>query len=111
MSMYSLPATPRRLISTITRSGQLRLQLETVPVPTPADNEVLIRVEAAPINPSDLFLLTGPADIATLRSEGDSENPVTVMDVPAPLLKTLSARLDKPMPVGNEGAGVVVAAG
>lgn len=111
MSTSSLPSTQRRLISTITSSGQLRLQLETVPVPTPADHEVLIRVDAAPINPSDLFLLTGPADLATLRSEGDSINPVAVMDVPPHLLKTLSARLDKPMPVGNEGSGVVVAAG
>ena len=111
MSTSTLPATQRRLTSTITASGQLRLQLETVPVPTPADHEVLIRVEAAPINPSDLFLLTGPADLATLRSEGDSKNPVAVMDVPAHLLKTLAARLDKPMPVGNEGSGVVVAAG
>ena len=111
MSTPSLPSTQRRLISTITASGQLRLQLETVPVPTPADHEVLIRVEAAPINPSDLFLLTGPADLSTLRSEGDSKNPVAVMDVPAHLLKTLAARLDKPMPVGNEGSGVVVAAG
>ncbi len=111
MSTSSLPTTQRRLTSTITASGQLRLQLETVPVPSPADHEVLIRVEAAPINPSDLFLLTGPADLATLRSEGDSKNPVAVMDVPPHLLKTLAARLDKPMPVGNEGSGVVVAAG
>jgi NADPH:quinone reductase len=111
MSTPSLPATQRRLISTITASGQLRLQLETVPVPTPADHEVLIRVDAAPINPSDLFLLTGPADLSTLRSEGDRNNPVAIMDVPPHLLKTLSARLDKPMPVGNEGSGVVVAAG
>lgn len=107
----SIPATQRRLVSTLSHEGHLRLSLETVPVPAPADHEVLIRVEATPINPSDLALLIGPADVASLRSEGSPEDPVVTMDVPPSLLKGLAARLDKAMPAGNEGAGVVVAAG
>lgn len=107
----SIPATQRRLVSTLSHEGHLRLSLETVPVPAPADHEVLIRVEATPINPSDLALLIGPADVASLRSEGSPEDPAVTMDVPPSLLKGLAARLDKAMPAGNEGAGVVVAAG
>lgn len=111
MPTPSIPDTQLRLISTLTASGQLRLSLESAPVPTPADHEVLIRVDATPINPSDLALLIGPADISTLRMEGSSTQPVAVMEVPAHLLKALAPRLDKPLATGNEGAGVVVAAG
>lgn len=111
MNTTSIPTTQRRLVSILTASGQLQLRLETIPVPTPADHEVLIRIDATPINPSDLALLLGPADVSTVRMEGSSDDPVAVMDVPPQLLKALAARIDRPMAVGNEGAGVVVAAG
>lgn len=107
MSTQSVPKSQLQLFSTLTSAGKLVLSLETVPVPTPADNEVLVRVDAAPINPSDLALLTGPGDTATIQTEPQR----ATMDVPEGLLKPLAKRLDQPMAVGNEAAGLVVAAG
>ena len=97
----------KQLLSEITSAGQLRLRIADVPEPELAAHEVLIRVEATPINPSDLGLLLGPVDVSTLRREGDA----TVGDVPAAHMAGMAARLGEAMPVGNEGGGVVVAAG
>jgi NADPH:quinone reductase-like Zn-dependent oxidoreductase len=77
------------------------------PVPAPGPDEVLVRVQAAPISPSDLALLLGPLDISTLRADGDT----TTARIPEARMALLTARLDQPMRVGNEGAGVVVEAG
>ena len=99
------------LVSLITEDGQLQLSLNAIPVPEPKENEVVIRMEAAPINPSDLAVLFGPADITTARQEGTAEQPVIVADVPAQFMKAVKARVGKAIPVGNEGAGTVVAAG
>ena len=82
-----------------------------IPVPEPGEGEVLVRVEATPINPSDMGLLFGPADMTTARASGSPERPVVSADVPERLLKTVSARLDQALPCGNEGAGIVVKAG
>ncbi len=101
----------KEIRSKVTSAGKLELSLASVPVPTPKDNEVLIRIEASPINPSDLGLLTSLADISTMKVTGTAEDPVVTMDIPDGMLKALTARLDQSMPVGNEGAGVVVAAG
>ncbi len=101
----------KEIRSKVTSAGKLELSLASVPVPTPKDNEVLIRIEASPINPSDLGLLTSLADISTMKVAGTAEDPVVTMDIPDGMLKALTARLDQSMPVGNEGAGVVVAAG
>lgn len=101
----------RQIRSKITSAGKLELSIESVPVPEPADHEVVVRVEATPINPSDLGLLIGPADVDSMQVTGTAENPVVTMDVPEKMLNALAARLDESMPVGNEGAGVVVAAG
>ena len=104
--------TPSRQIrSEITSQGQLRLSLATVDVPDPGPTEVTVRIEASPINPSDLGLLLGPADLSTARASGTADDPVVTADVPSGLLKSLAARLDQSLPVGNEGAGVVVATG
>ena len=107
----SLPTTGLQLRSLMRASGVLELSLVPVPVEAPAEDEVVVRIEASPINPSDLALLIGPADTGSARETGTAEAPVTVLDLPAAAVKALAARLDEPMPVGNEGAGVVVAAG
>ena len=99
------------LRSRITSGGLLELWLEEVQVPDPTAGKVLIRVEAAPINPSDLGLLIGPADLATLEAGGTPERPTATAEVPKARLGSVAARLDQAMPVGNEGAGVVVSAG
>jgi NADPH:quinone reductase-like Zn-dependent oxidoreductase len=100
-----------QLRSLITKDGQLELSLAKVKVPEPTDDEVLVRVEATPLNPSDLGLLLGPADMTTAKASGTADSPVITASVPQQTLKGLAARLDQSMPVGNEGAGVVVKAG
>ena len=106
-----LPDSALELRSTVTSQGTLELSLHEVPVPTPAANEVLVRVEASPINPSDLGVLIPGADMTTATVEGTPERPIVTASLGAGALAGLSARIDKPLPVGNEGAGTVVAAG
>ena len=101
------PGTGLQLRSKITKDGTLELSLAKVDVPDPAADEVLVRVGASPINPSDLGMLLGPADLSTLKAEDGKLS----AKVPDRFLGALAARLDQDMPVGNEGAGVVVAAG
>ncbi len=103
--------TSLQLRSLVKSSGELELSLAQVPVPQPGADEVLVRIEAAPINPSDLGLLLGPADIANAKVSGSGADAVVTAPVPQHFLGALKARLDASMPVGNEGAGVVVAAG
>jgi NADPH2:quinone reductase len=100
-----------QLRSLVRRSGELELSLEDMPVPEPAADEVLVRIEAAPINPSDLGLLFGAADMSTARVAGTAARPVVTARIPDAAMKAMAGRLDQSMPVGNEGAGVVVAAG
>ncbi|MEE9278884.1 MAG: zinc-binding dehydrogenase, partial [Myxococcota bacterium] len=89
----------------------LELSLAEVPVPEPGEAEVLVRIEAAPINPSDLGMLFGPADMTTAKQSGTAERPVVTADVPQALMKAMAGRVDQPLPAGNEGAGVVVKTG
>ena len=105
------PDSALALRSTVTSQGTLELSLLDVPVPTPGPNEVLVRVEAAPINASDLGVLIPGADMTTATVEGAPDRPVVTASLGAGALAGLSARIDKPLPVGNEGAGTVVAAG
>jgi NADPH:quinone reductase len=102
-----IPARGRSLRSTISSSGELRLELAEQDVPEPGGSEVVVAVEASPINPSDLGVLLGAVDPGTLRPDG----PDLVGTVPETALAVYRDRLDKPLPVGNEGAGTVVAAG
>ncbi|MGJ3648937.1 zinc-binding dehydrogenase [Sphingomonas sp. GlSt437] len=102
--------TGRELRSKVDRDGILTLSLEEVEIGDPADDEIIVRVEAAPINPSDQGLLLGPADLSTLRTRPDGQ-PGLLLDVPQPRLGSVAARLGQSLPVGNEGAGTVVAAG
>jgi NADPH:quinone reductase-like Zn-dependent oxidoreductase len=100
-----------QLRSLITASGELQLSLRQTPLPEPAADEVVIRILASPINPSDLGLLLGPADISTAKAGGTADSPTFTAKVPAQAMTGNAARIDQPMPVGNEGAGVVVKAG
>ena len=100
-----------QLRSLIKADGELELSLHEVPTPEPAADEVLVRIEATPINPSDIGLLFGAADMATARFSGTPARPVVSAQVPERAMKSMAARVGQSLPVGNEGAGTVVAAG
>ena len=104
-------ATGLQLRSTIKPEGVVELSLARVPVPTPKDDEVLVRIEAAPINPSDLGLLLGGADPAAFETAGSGESAVARAKLAPEVLRMMGARVGHSLPVGNEGAGVVIAAG
>jgi NADPH2:quinone reductase len=104
-----MPFNARELRSTISEDGVLTLELEQVVLDDPGEDEVIVRIEAAPINPSDLGLLLGPADIASLTSDEGSSR--LTFKVPQGRLSAVRARLGQSLAVGNEGAGTIVAAG
>src|SRR6185312_6138052 len=104
-------ASGLQLRSTVKPEGLLELSLEEVPTPSPKTDEVVVRVEATPINPSDLGLLLAAADLNSLKQTGHKERPVTTAIIAPEVLRAMGARLNQSLPVGNEGAGVVVAAG
>ena len=105
------PETGRQLRSLVTQDGTLELSLLDIPVPEPQPNEVLIRIEASPINPSDLGVLFAGADMSTAKVSGPADNPIVTASIPAAAMRALAGRLGKSIPAGNEGAGVVVEAG
>jgi NADPH:quinone reductase-like Zn-dependent oxidoreductase len=100
-----------QLRSLIKKSGELEISLLEIPTPEPSADEVVVRVEATPINPSDLGLLVGAADMATAKASGTREAPVITAKVPEAAMRAMAGRLDESMPVGNEGAGVVIRTG
>jgi NADPH:quinone reductase len=106
-----LPTTTRQIRSLVTPDGHLELSIATIEMPTPQPHEVLVRIEAAPINPSDLGLLISTADLDSLATTGPADNPVVTATIPPQTMRGLAGRSGQSMPVGNEGAGVVVAAG
>ena len=106
-----LPEQALELRSLVTSQGTLELSLHDVAVPSPAANEVVVRVEASPINPSDLGVLIPGADMSTAMVSGTPEHPVVTAPLGKGAVAGLSARVDKSLPAGNEGAGTVVAAG
>ncbi|MAL96941.1 MAG: NADH oxidase [Alteromonadaceae bacterium] len=99
------------LTSTITENNKLELALREIEIPQPGEHEVVIRIEAAPINPSDLGVMFSAADMTTVRQAGSADRPVISADVPAKFMGAVKKRVGKAVPVGNEGAGTVVAAG
>src|SRR5882762_307172 len=103
--------TGLQLRSLLKKSGELELSLANVPTPEPGPDEVVVRVEATPINPSDLGLLIGPADMSTAKVTGTKDSPVVTAKMPEAAVKMMGARLDQSLPVGNEGAGTVVRSG
>jgi len=104
-------ASGLQLRSLIKKSGELEISLLNVPTPEPKPEEVVVRVEATPINPSDLGLLTGAADLSTAKVSGTKDSPVVTAKVPEVAMRAMAGRLDESMPVGNEGAGVVIHTG
>ena len=106
-----LPKTALQLRSLVKRSGELELSLVDVDVPQPRAEQVLVRIEATPINPSDIGLLFGAADMGGAKASGTPARPVVTARIAEAAMKSMAARLDESMPVGNEGAGLVVAAG
>jgi NADPH:quinone reductase-like Zn-dependent oxidoreductase len=106
-----LPASSLRLRSLVTPDQTVELSLETVEVPEPGPTQVLVRVEATPINPSDLGLLLAGADVSAATASGPADRPVVTAPLPDAAMRAMAARVGIPMPVGNEGAGTVVAAG
>ena len=100
-----------QLRSLIRKSGELEISLLSVPTPEPTADEVVVRIEAAPINPSDLGLLVGAADMTTAKASGSKDAPVITARVPEAAMRAMAGRLDESMPVGNEGAGVVIRTG
>ncbi|RJF70361.1 zinc-binding dehydrogenase [Rhodopseudomonas palustris] len=103
--------TGLQLRSLIKASGDLEVSLLPVSVPEPRPDEVVVRIEATPINPSDLGLLFGAADMSTAKASGTADAPVITAKVPEAAMKAMAGRLDESMPVGNEGAGTVIKAG
>ena len=102
----------KEIRSEITSEGKLNLSIATSDVPIPGDDEVLIKVEASPINPSDLGLLISfAADLDSISSSGSGDETVTTMGIHPGLMQSMKPRLDKSMQVGNEGGGVIVDAG
>ena len=104
-------ATALQLRSLVKEGGELELSLAKVPIPIPDDDEILVRIEATPINPSDLGLLLGPADLSTAKVTGSGDEAVVTAQIPPALMRALAGRVGQSLPVGNEGAGVVVGAG
>ncbi len=100
-----------QLASTISEDNKLTLALQDIDMPQPGNDEVVIRIEAAPLNPSDLGVLFSAADLSTAAQSGTKQNPVVTADVPVQFMPSLKTRVGKATPVGNEGAGTVVAAG
>jgi NADPH:quinone reductase-like Zn-dependent oxidoreductase len=109
--MSSDSKTGLELRSLIKNSGELEISLASVPITEPSADQVVVRVEAAPINPSDLGLLVGAADMSSAKASGTKDAPVITAKVPEAAMRAMAARLDESMPVGNEGAGVVIKTG
>lgn len=106
-----LPASGLQLLSLIKEDGTLDVSLVDAPVHPPREDQVVVKVLATPINPSDLGLLFGAADMSTAQASMRGGHPVITADVPPPGMRAMAGRLGEAMPVGNEGAGVVIAAG
>jgi NADPH2:quinone reductase len=104
--------TSKEIRSTVTSDGDITISIVNVAMPVPKEHEVLIKVEAAPINPSDLALLTTfAADLDSLTVTGSGDDTVASMKVRPALMGAMKPRMDQAMQAGNEGSGVVVAAG
>jgi NADPH:quinone reductase len=109
--MTDLPATNLTMITLVKPDGQLEISLERRAMPVPKAHEVLVRVLATPINPSDLGLIVGGADVSTARASMRDGLPVITADVPPPGMRAMAGRIGEALTIGNEGCGTVVSAG
>ncbi len=107
----TLPKTYMQMFSTLSAEGVLKMELIEQQMPTPKPNQVIVRVEASPINPSDLGVMFGMASMGEATSAGAGKDIVLSAPVSAQGMRVMKARIGAPLPVGNEGAGTVVAAG
>jgi len=103
--------TGLQLRSTVKKDGILELSLVSIATPEPKPEEVIVRIDASPINPSDQGLLFGGADMTTAKTSGPADSPVVTANISPAVMKAMAGRLDQSLPVGNEGAGVVVQVG
>src|SRR5689334_16835164 len=109
--MTDLPTEYLAILTLVKAGGELEVSLARQPMPQPRDHEVLVKVLATPINPSDLGLLVGAADVSTARASERDGLPVITADIPPPGMRAMAGRVGEVMPVGNEGCGIVVRAG
>ena len=109
--MSDLPATNRTMLTEVKPEGVLELYLADLPIATPKDHEVVVKVQATPINPSDLGLMVGAADVTSARAIERAGLPGIAMNVPEAGMRFMAGRIGQALPIGNEGCGVVVAAG
>jgi len=107
----SLPKTYLQMLSTVTEDGQLKMELVEKDMPTPKSDQVIIRVEATPINPPDHGVMFGWSDMSKASSSGSGKDTVLTAPVPPQGMRVMKGRIGQALPVGNEGAGIVVAAG
>jgi NADPH:quinone reductase-like Zn-dependent oxidoreductase len=110
-NLMSLPQTYRQMLSTVSEDAELRLELTERPMPTPGEDEVVVEIEATPINPSDHGVMFGWANMAECSSTGEGDDTVLTAPVSPQGMAVMKARIGQSLPVGNEGAGTVVAAG
>jgi len=100
-----------QLRSLAKKSGEMELSVVTTSIPKPEADEIIVRIDAAPINPSDLGLLLANADWSHAKLSGTARHPVVTTPITPNAVQAMAARIDIPMPVGNEGAGVVIEGG
>lgn len=100
-----------QLQSCVHENATIECALFEVDVPEPGPDEVVIEVEAAPINPSDLGLMFGLADTDQAQASERNGHPSVVVPIPPAMLKAMGSRVGQWLPAGNEGAGTVIAAG
>ena len=98
-------------LRSLAKDTELELSLQKVPVAEPGPDEVVIRIRATPINPSDIGLLFGAADMKNAKFSGTREMPVVTAPIPEAYRRAMAARAGQSLPVGNEGAGEVIKAG
>ena len=100
-----------QLRSTVKKEGIVELSIAEVSTPEPKPDEVVVRIDASPINPSDQGLLFAGADLSTARRSGTADRPIVTATLTPAVMRSVAGRLEQSLPVGNEGAGVVVQAG
>ncbi len=109
--MANFPTTALRLETRIEEGNTLQLSLGDIPVKEPASDEVVVQILASPLNPSDLAMMLGTSDVSTARQSGTSERPVITIDIPPSGRSAMANRIGKAYGIGNEAAGLVIAAG